>query len=307
MSEDHRFTNFDVADPDGMWAFLSDQVSEDRLLGFLRERFAKETLKSLQSSSMPVRFGSLVASDLNRIINSGPIFDPEIFSATKLSPATVKLLKVAPPNGDGTMALNKRLLEDVLRDFLHPNLQHALDSYWEQPDEKTFERLLTVLNPLILSFVLSLGCESMADAVDIRQEALFSIARKISTFKGRSDGELKSWVFTICRRRWADCFRKRPKGKFLDHESDAIDEEIYQAKCSGTVTAEVMVEYDFVQELLGSLSPQERTVFLLIEQNGFSTKEVAKILGISDHTARGRLARARRQVKAQTERLKLCR
>jgi RNA polymerase sigma factor (sigma-70 family) len=52
-----------------------------------------------------------------------------------------------------------------------------------------------------------------AEAQDIVQEALLSVARQMPGFKyNRSEGSFKSWLLQITRRRIADQFRKRYRG-----------------------------------------------------------------------------------------------
>ena len=149
------------------------------------------------------------------------------------------------------------------------------------------ESLLASVAPSIRRFAARM-CRNEADADDVLQDALLSIATQLDSFEGRSS--LPSWAFTIAR---TACLRRRrgtknqpaEGGAALDgHATDAPDPE---DRAASVETGEI------VAQALALLPDDYREVLLLRDAEGLTAPEAALTLGVSVDALKSRLHRAR--------------
>lgn len=143
-----------------------------------------------------------------------------------------------------------------------------------------------------------------AEASDIVQEIFLKVFRNISGFKG--EAALKTWIFRIAfseilnRLRWwkrrhrfaTVSLDDQPNGAGISSErmvaaSDPTPEQALQSK----------EEERAIQQALGKLSREHRSIIVLRDIEGFSYSEIADVLGVSIGTVKSRLARARTDLK----------
>jgi RNA polymerase sigma-70 factor, ECF subfamily len=141
-----------------------------------------------------------------------------------------------------------------------------------------------------------------AEASDAVQEIFLKVFRNIGGFKG--EAALKTWVFKIGfseilnRLRW---WRRRhrfatmsldeqPNGSSAGHSVPSPSpspEQLLQSKEQETA----------IQQALGRISKDHRSIIVLRDIEGFSYNEIADVLGVSIGTVKSRLARARSDLK----------
>ncbi|MBN1339123.1 MAG: RNA polymerase sigma factor [Bacteroidales bacterium] len=121
------------------------------------------------------------------------------------------------------------------------------------------------------------------DAGDVLQEAFIQVFRDIRDFQGRST--LGAWIKTIVVR----CALKRlKKERFtVEFNEDIHDFAVY---LPDSITGE------YLEKAILSLPEGYRTVFLLIEVEGYSHHEAADMLGISPGTSKSQLFHARKRL-----------
>jgi RNA polymerase sigma factor (sigma-70 family) len=131
------------------------------------------------------------------------------------------------------------------------------------------------------------------EAEDILQEGFVKVFQNISTFSG--NGSFEGWIRRIIVNTAIEHFRKKNM-KFADAEiENAIDQ-------SHSVT---IVDHFSEQDLLKIISQLPigyKTVFNLYAIEGFSHKEIADMLKITESTSKSQLSRARGMLQ---EKLKL--
>jgi RNA polymerase sigma-70 factor (ECF subfamily) len=134
---------------------------------------------------------------------------------------------------------------------------------------------------------------ALADAV---QEALMIVHRRLSTFDGR--GPLRHWLSGICVRVARREFRtrRRRQPETLPHvvvvEADSLPD------AEGSDPADAAQRRDAVRilyDLLGTLDPEKREVFVLAELEQMTGPEMADVLGLPLNTIYSRLRAARQQ------------
>jgi RNA polymerase sigma-70 factor (ECF subfamily) len=149
------------------------------------------------------------------------------------------------------------------------------------------EGVLASVAPSIRRFAGRM-CRNDADADDVLQDALLSIATHIDTFEGRSS--LPSWAFTIAR---TACLRRRRGQKNAPAEGDealhahAVEGPGPEERASSLQTSEI------VSRALARLPDDYREVLLLRDAEGLTAPEAAVILGVSIDALKSRLHRAR--------------
>jgi RNA polymerase sigma factor (sigma-70 family) len=135
------------------------------------------------------------------------------------------------------------------------------------------------------------------DANDILQEGFIKVYKNISKF--RSEGSFEGWIRRIFVNTAIEQFRKKVKlynvtevqeNTIEDNELDALDK---------------LATKDIIN-IVNELSPGYKTVFNLHVIEGYSHKEIADMLGITEGTSKSQLARAKGVLKKIVEtRLKL--
>jgi RNA polymerase sigma-70 factor (ECF subfamily) len=143
-----------------------------------------------------------------------------------------------------------------------------------------------------------------AEAADVVQEIFLKVFRNINGFKG--EAALKTWIFRIAfseilnRLRW---WKRRHRFSTIsldDNHNGNGNGNGYQLSDSHP-TPEQALQYKerelAIQQALGKLSNDHRSIIILRDIQGFSYGEIADVLGISTGTVKSRLARARADLK----------
>ncbi len=147
--------------------------------------------------------------------------------------------------------------------------------------EKHYDRLLGICFRYI---------PNKADAEDVLHDSFIIIFKKLHTF--RKDSKLNTWVTRIVINNALQHLRKTKKSplRFLDEmdieiENDIQEEEIQQLSSNALF------------QLIKKLPTGFRTVLCLYSIDGYSHKEISKLLNISEIGSRSQLTRARKQLR----------
>jgi len=128
------------------------------------------------------------------------------------------------------------------------------------------------------------------DALDIMHEAFIKIYKNISKYQPGTS--LSAWIRRIMVNTAIDFYRKSVRRRTEDIET-AYDLSTNDADAVSQCTEKEILE------AVQALSPAYRTVFNLYVIEGYSHKEVADQLGITESTSRSNLVKARIKLKAQ--------
>jgi RNA polymerase sigma-70 factor (ECF subfamily) len=134
-----------------------------------------------------------------------------------------------------------------------------------------------------------------SDAEDAVAEVFLIAWRRLDDLPGADSARV--WLYATARRVLANQHRSRRRRLALQDrlESAATEPQDWLASASSD---------GVVREALRSLSPRDREVLLLAEWEGLSPSEIATVLACPTVTARGRLHRARRRIRAAYEALR---
>ncbi|MCB9033533.1 MAG: RNA polymerase sigma factor [Chitinophagales bacterium] len=122
------------------------------------------------------------------------------------------------------------------------------------------------------------------EAEDILQEGFVKVFNNLDKFRG--DGSFEGWVRRIMVNTSIEHYRKNNKMYSIVNV-----EQVYDASIADDENVDLEVED--IMKLIQDLSPGYRTVFNMYVVEGYSHKEIAEQLGISEGTSKSQLARAR--------------
>lgn len=130
-------------------------------------------------------------------------------------------------------------------------------------------------------------------AKDNLQDGFIKIFQNISQYKGK--GSFEGWMTRIMINTALKKYQKQTV--YL-----AIDEELLEEP--EVQVDEEMLSVDFLIKIVQELPERYRLVFNLYTMEGYSHKEIAALLHISEGTSKSNLARARIKLKERIEGLK---
>ena len=122
------------------------------------------------------------------------------------------------------------------------------------------------------------------EAEDILQEGFIKIFNKITSFRG--EGSFEGWIRRIFVNTAIEQFRKKNYLKPITE----VEENTVEGKYLSVLDS--LAEKDIIQ-LVQQLSPGYRTVFNMYVVEGYTHKQIAEILGISEGTSKSQLSRAK--------------
>lgn len=126
------------------------------------------------------------------------------------------------------------------------------------------------------------------DANDILQEGFIKVYNNLNKFRG--DGSFEGWIRRIFINSSIEQFRKKTKSYNITeaHENIAEDRDLD--------ALDVLAAKDIVK-IINELSPGYKTIFNLHVVEGYSHKEIADMMDISEGTSKSQLARAKGALK----------
>lgn len=152
------------------------------------------------------------------------------------------------------------------------------------------EQLYKLLAPKLFSVCLKYS-RSHEEAQDNLQESFLLIFDKLKQYK--AEGSFEGWAKRLVINYILQQYRK--KGTFLEIVSDKIpvveDVEI----------EDDIVSMDFLLKIIQELPDRYRLVFNLYVVDGYSHKEIANMLEITDGTSKSNLARAKMILKEKIQ------
>lgn len=122
------------------------------------------------------------------------------------------------------------------------------------------------------------------EARDLLQEGFIKIFKNLGKF--RQEGSFEGWVRRVFVNTAIENYRRRVNlNSITERDEVKIEDGSWNA-------LENLAEKDIVQ-LVQELSPGYRTVFNMYVIEGYSHKEIADLLGITEGTSKSQLARAK--------------
>jgi len=161
----------------------------------------------------------------------------------------------------------------------HKLIQKCIDG-----DSRAQKQVFDKLAPVMMSVCMRYAGDRQT-AEDLLQDGFVTLFSKLDSYKG--DGSFEGWarrVFVTTCLMW---LRKKDALKMSD------DLENARWLSSDTPTQMENIGYKELMKLITELPPGFRTVFNMYVIEGYSHKEIAEELGITETTSRTQLSRAR--------------
>jgi RNA polymerase sigma factor (sigma-70 family) len=175
---------------------------------------------------------------------------------------------------------------------------------WKEGDEVAAEELIRHLFPVI-SKIVRTHLPRRDDEKDLVQEILMKTFAKLHQYKG--DAPITHWVSRLALTTCLDRLRAqkiRPEVRQADltpDESDVFDAAWMTG--SSPDASEAIAARDVVDKILSSLSPEDRSLILMVDLEGRSLQEISDTTGWSISKIKMRLFRIRPQLRQMIQKL----
>ena len=139
-------------------------------------------------------------------------------------------------------------------------------------------------------------CRNVSEAEDALQEAFIRIFKYVKNFKGRHDGSLSAWIKTIVVNTTLSHNRNNKKHHYTEDVDDIQvgEKPLFDISFDDNNTDERKRK---VMKAMQQLPNGYRTVFNLYSLEGYTHKEIAEILDISENTSKSQLSKARKYLR----------
>lgn len=164
-----------------------------------------------------------------------------------------------------------------------PGLTTSYLESLKRGNRKAQHKLYELFAPRMLSLCLRYtSCKE--EAKDLVQEGFIKVFRYLDQYTGQ--GNFEGWMRRIFINTSIEYLRKRI---FVERLGDSDSHELKVTESSGYDT---LAHADLVK-MIQNLSEGYRTIFNLYVMEGFSHKEIADILNITESTSKSQLSRAK--------------
>jgi RNA polymerase sigma factor (sigma-70 family) len=158
-------------------------------------------------------------------------------------------------------------------------------------DERSLRLLFDRHSPW-LAVRLRRRCNDEEVIADVLSETFVAAWRGAARFRG--EGEVAAWLWGIAAKRLVSRLRGRPV-------PEPWPAEDVEARAEPLASAEELVllsvEHGDLGRALSALSPELRAVVQATILDGFSTRQAARLLGIPQGTLKGRLRKAKAELR----------
>ena len=180
----------------------------------------------------------------------------------------------------------------------------ALLRRWKSGEEAAAEELITYLYPVI-SKIVRTHLPRRDHEEDLVQEILMKTFSRLHQYKG--DAPITHWVSRLALTTCLDKLRAqkiRPEIRRADLTTE--ESEIFDAAWLTGSSPDAMgaiVARDLVDKILSTLSPEERSLILMVDLEGRSMQEISEATGWSISKIKMRLFRIRPQLRQMIQNL----
>jgi len=168
-------------------------------------------------------------------------------------------------------------------------------------DRQAFSALVAATQNTVTSLALAI-VRDVQHSEDIAQEAYLAVWKRLKTL--RNPDSFLPWLRQITRNLARDHLRQR-KSRPGDVPDSADSINSLDNEAAGEKSSEEMVtlaqQDQLIREALDGLPDESREVLILFYREDQSSRQVARLLGLSDSAVRKRLSRARSGLRAELE------
>ena len=175
---------------------------------------------------------------------------------------------------------------------------------WKEGSQAAAEEIIQHLYPVI-SKIVRTHLPRRDDEKDLIQEILMKTFAKLHQYKG--DAPLSHWVSRLALTTCLDRLRAqkiRPEVRHADLTPDEVD-AFNAAWLTGSTpdSSKAIAALDVVDRILSNLSPEDRSLVLMVDLEGRSLQEISETTGWTVSKIKMRLFRIRPQLRQMIQRL----
>ena len=135
------------------------------------------------------------------------------------------------------------------------------------------------------------------EAEDVLQEGFVKVFGKLADFK--MEGSLEGWIRRIMVNTSLDALRKNKR-----FQNDSKLEDVYFKISSSELASDHLLAEDLLK-MIQALPEGYKIVFNLFAIEGYSHKEIADLLGVSENTSKSQYSRAKAYLRHELEKLEI--
>ena len=137
--------------------------------------------------------------------------------------------------------------------------------------------------------------ENREEARDLMHDAMIKAMDNFRSFKYAGEGSIWAWMSRITVNMAVD--RLKQNSRFRQIPLDLVSGDEIENALEPDAESVRRIPDDALDEMISGLSPVKRTVFNMYCIDGYSHKDIAKALGISERGSTSILAKARTSLK----------
>ncbi|MCG8573762.1 MAG: RNA polymerase sigma factor [Flavobacteriales bacterium] len=135
------------------------------------------------------------------------------------------------------------------------------------------------------------------EAQDMVQIGFIKIFKKLDVYN--FEGSLEGWIRRIMVNTAIDQIRKNKRDPFSIEDEQRVQNIEEDVPFSQEDDQDIKIKAETAIKAISQLSPAYRTVFNMYVMEGFTHKEIADYLGISEGTSKSNLAKAKQKLRAE--------
>ena len=152
---------------------------------------------------------------------------------------------------------------------------------WEELYEKHY--------PELLRYAVA-ACKNLAEAEDAAQEVFLKALQNPDTFQDLGPSQKRAWLFRTLKNLMCDRYRR-----------GQLENAYLEARQEQSEYWDPGIQETENRLLLAQLTPEDRTLFHLRYEEGYSASELSEMFHIPAGTIRARLSRMRKLLKNMLE------
>ena len=152
---------------------------------------------------------------------------------------------------------------------------------WEELYEKHYKELLR--------YAVA-ACKNLAEAEDVAQEVFLKALQNPDTFADLGPSQKRAWLFRTLKNLMCDRYRR-----------GQLENAYLEARQEQAEYWDPGIQETENRLLLAQLTPEDRTLFHLRYEEGYSASELSEMFHIPAGTIRARLSRMRKLLKNMLE------
>ncbi|HWA71884.1 MAG TPA: RNA polymerase sigma factor [Polyangiaceae bacterium] len=159
-----------------------------------------------------------------------------------------------------------------------------------------FEEVFEAWFNRVSSWVRALGGPE-SDQEDLVQDVFLVVHRRLADFDGRN---MAGWLYQIARRRVRD-FRRLHWIRHVLARRVPLSNNLLKAGPGPADYLETQEKARELEAMLSTLNPDQRAAFVLLEIEGYSGEEIARLQSVPLNTVWARIYKARKRLQQQLE------